>query len=370
MNERTTQLRGRLQRGADLLAGFVPWPSRGSRTGFYCNTRPGSGGPAGFVRKLDQELQRRGTKLVYRKLHGSEGALLAQPSRGDWFYHLCRRWGIRTVARVDGFYLPSYFDNRPQPPGFQDRRLTLDKMAINYRMQHDLAQADFVIYQSAFSKQMADQFLYCRRERFEVVHNGVDLARFCPGAHAGRRRLLSAGTLRDEYMLGTVLPVFERLWERHDLELMVVGRMDEISHRLLDEFMERFPSAVERVRVVGAVPNDEMARHMREADVLIHPRLGDWCPNTVIEALACGLPVVCGSWGGTAELVGDAGDIVPTGPWEYGETFVDGITAAVECMLDDLEQHKERARARAEACFDIRQVAARYLVALGYEGKV
>jgi glycosyltransferase involved in cell wall biosynthesis len=42
----------------------------------------------------------------------------------------------------------------------------------------------------------------------------------------------------------------------------------------------------------------------------------DWCPNTVVEALACGLPVLCSHNGGTKELVRGSGIIQ-----EFEETY-------------------------------------------------
>jgi glycosyltransferase involved in cell wall biosynthesis len=104
---------------------------------------------------------------------------------------------------------------------------------------------------------------------------------------------------------------------------------------------------------------------MNRADVLLHPRLGDWCPNVVVEALACGLPVVCGSWGGAAELVGAGGIVVPTEKWSYGADFVAGMATAVENVLAALPDYRERARQRAEAEFDIRRVAENYARAMG-----
>jgi len=80
--------------------------------------------------------------------------------------------------------------------------------------------------------------------------------------------------------------------------------------------------------------------------------------------------VVCGSWGGTAELVGDAGMVVPTGPWEYGQKFVKGLAEGVAQILGDLDRYKAAARARAEAEFDIRCIAKKYLQAMGLDGSL
>ncbi len=356
---------GRLQRAADRVSSCLPWPQSAQQGCFFC-LRETPGGPGFFSRKLAREFDRQGIWVTYNRLRGARAALLFSVSWGDWFYHLCRLWGVRTVLRVDGFMVPSYFDNRAQPPGFQARTLSTRDMRLNYRMQRDLLRADHVVYQSVFSKEMADAHLYNRRERYSVVHNGVDLERFQPeGRRGGRVRLLAAGSLRHEYMLGTILPVFARLWRKHDLELHVIGRLGQVCRRQLADFSEQNPEASERIRVVGAIDNDDMTREMNRADVLLHPRLGDWCPNVVVEALACGLPVVCGSWGGAAELVGAGGIVVPTEKWSYGADFVAGMATAVENVLAALPDYRERARQRAEAEFDIRRVAENYARAMG-----
>jgi glycosyltransferase involved in cell wall biosynthesis len=355
----------RLARGMDRLSVLLPWGNPDKRPRVFFSLRPGIGGPATFSRKLSRQLRANGVEVSHRRLRGSSGALLFSAAWGDWVHRLCARWGVRTVLRVDGIYVPAYFDNRVQPEGFQSRRLTIDQMRVNARIQCDLLLSDFVIYQSAFSKQMTDQYLYNRRDHYAVVFNGIDLQRFSPApAREGRRRLAVAGTIRDEYVLGTVLPVFDRLYQRHDLELMIIGPLDAINQRLLHQYRSRNSSGAARVEWTGPVDNDALPQLLRRADVLIHPRLGDWCPNVVVEAMACGLPVVCGSWGGAAELVGGGGVVVPTEPWAYGDSYVEGITAALGQMLDDLPTFSRAARRRAEEAFDMTRVAKQYAEAL------
>ncbi len=80
-----------------------------------------------------------------------------------------------------------------------------------------------------------------------------------------------------------------------------------------------------------------------------------------MEALACGVPVVCGSWGGTAELVGEsAGVVVPTGQWTYGEGYVEQLSQGVETVLGDLSTFKQQARKHAERALDLKVVAGAY----------
>ena len=356
---------GRVRRVCDRVSCLLPWPRTPKETCFF-SLRPSYGGPGYFSRKLYREFSRTDVHVTYDQLRKAEAALLFSVSWGEWFYRLCKLWNVKTVLRVDGFMLPEYYDNRSQSSGFQKRRLTRSNMDLNYRIQRDLLLANHVIYQSAFCKDMTDQYLYNRRSDYSIIHNGVDLDCFRPIKSNNRRiRLLSAGSLRHEYMLGTVLPVFSRLWRKHNLELQVVGTLSTICKRQLKELSENNQEASDRINVVGAVDNDQMPEQMSKADILLHPRLGDWCPNVVIESLACGLPVVCGSWGGTAELVGDGGEIVPTEQWGYGSSFVDGMSTAVERVISSLDNYSAKARQQAEDHYDIRLVSNKYKEALG-----
>ena len=56
------------------------------------------------------------------------------------------------------------------------------------------------------------------------------------------------------------------------------------------------------------------------ADAMIHLSWLDWCPNSVVEGLGCGLPVLCSSNGGTKELVQESGIIIEIEePYKIGE---------------------------------------------------
>jgi len=165
-------------------------------------------------------------------------------------------------------------------------------------------------------------------------------------------------------MLGTVLPVFNRLVNRYDLELLIIGSLDLICQKQIQEFFQLHPQNAGRVQVVGSVENDRLPPILGECDILVHPRLGDGCPNSVIEAMACGVAVVCGSWGGTSELVGDGGIVVETRQWSYGDEFIEGLCEAIHIMIPDLESYKKNARLRAEEVFDIKKIAKSYAEAM------
>jgi glycosyltransferase involved in cell wall biosynthesis len=91
------------------------------------------------------------------------------------------------------------------------------------------------------------------------------------------------------------------------------------------------------------------------------------CPNSVIEALGCGLPVVAFDTGALPELVnGDAGRITPYGgnPWRLDPPDIDGLARGASEVLENLERFQRGARRRAEQAFSLENMVEGYLQAL------
>jgi teichuronic acid biosynthesis glycosyltransferase TuaC len=67
-----------------------------------------------------------------------------------------------------------------------------------------------------------------------------------------------------------------------------------------------------RMRLMGPLPCSEIALWMNAADMLCLPSVTEGCPNVVLEALSCGLPVMATAVGGTPELIDhDSGILIP-----------------------------------------------------------
>ena len=116
--------------------------------------------------------------------------------------------------------------------------------------------------------------------------------------------------------------------------------------------------AGDKVDVHGAIPNSSprYAEVFAQCDVFALPTLADLYSIAAIEAMASGLPVICGDVGGIAEIVveGDTGFLIRPGD---GQT----LRARLQALVTDGElRHRLGAagRARAELCFDGRARAA------------
>ena len=72
---------------------------------------------------------------------------------------------------------------------------------------------------------------------------------------------------------------------------------------------------------------------MQSADILLHTKYNDPCPTVVLEAMACGLPVVYSASGGTPELVGDDAGIGVDAPLDWEHDHPPAPEALAEAVL-------------------------------------
>jgi glycosyltransferase involved in cell wall biosynthesis len=200
--------------------------------------------------------------------------------------------------------------------------------------------ADATILQSRYSLEKQRELGFELQEP-HVVPNTVDPAIFHPPLERppldGRKARLVATSWSDNERKGAdTLAWLDRNLDFDRYELTFVGRA---------------PVHFERIRVVGPVPSEEVARLLREQDVYLAPSRDDPCSNALLEALACGLPAVYRDSGGHPELVGDGG--LPF----HEDPDVPDVLAR---LLGDLEERRRAIRVPALA-----DVADAYLALLG-----
>jgi len=230
--------------------------------------------------------------------------------------------------------------------------------SLNARLRYVLSAAAHVVYQSKFCKRAADHFLGPAPGSSEVLPNAVDTSVFTPAntVPEGGPVLLLAGDQSQAYRLETAL---ETLALVPDARLIVTGVV------VVDALaLARRLGIEERVELAGRYAQRDAPALYRRAHVLLHPKVNDPCPNVVLEALACGVPVVHSATGGTPELVGEAGVGVPSETtWERDvPPDPQAMADAVHAVLESLETFRGTARARAVERFDLAPWVERHRV--------
>jgi glycosyltransferase involved in cell wall biosynthesis len=141
--------------------------------------------------------------------------------------------------------------------------------------------------------------------RAEILPNIVDLSRFHP-AEQGRQRgahLIVARNLEPIYDNATAIHALALVRQvRGDARLTITGTGPE------EPWLRRLAVELDLgdfVRFAGRLDRDAMARLYREADIALNPSTVDNMPNSVLEALASGVPVVSTNVGGVPYIVQD-----------------------------------------------------------------
>jgi glycosyltransferase involved in cell wall biosynthesis len=227
---------------------------------------------------------------------------------------------------------------------------------INAPFRRALLAADHVLYQSEFCKRSADQFLGQPHGSWEILYNAVDVDHFSPGdGPSGGPVLLLGGDQTQAYRLEVALRTLAQLPEAR---LIVTGRLVSDPQPLLREL-----GIAERVEFTGRYSQKDAPALFRRAHVLLHTKVNDPCPTAVIEAMACGLPVVYAASGGTVELVGDEAGIGVAHPesWERDEPPDPAeLAQAVGDVLADRERYATAARRRAVERFALQPWLGRH----------
>jgi len=199
--------------------------------------------------------------------------------------------------------------------------------------------------------------------RIRVVPNAVDTSLFHPGDRiearsrtglpAGRPVLVSVGFLTSEKGFHDLMPAFARVLRTNPTALFVVVGGPVAYDR---QYTARLQAQIEElglrdsVRLVGSVPPDEVPHWLRSADAFALATYREGCSNALLEAIACGLPVVVTPAGDNERYVvpGENGFIVPIGD----------VAALGERLVEVLSANWDRERiARSASQYSWRDVA-------------
>jgi glycosyltransferase involved in cell wall biosynthesis len=177
-------------------------------------------------------------------------------------------------------------------------------------------------------------------DRLHVMRNGVDLQRFRPLPQAEMRKelavdgaplLLSVGYLIERKGHHIAIEALAKLLPSYpQARLVIVGDGAERSNLLA---LANRLGVTDRLILAGAIPNIELLRWYSAADVLVLASSREGWANVLLEAMACGTPVVATRIWGTPEVVthDKAGRLVAE---RTGEGFAQGIAQLLQAGSD------------------------------------
>jgi glycosyltransferase involved in cell wall biosynthesis len=256
-------------------------------------------------------------------------------------FQVSDRWSIRemaaarvsvlTVHDLIEYHYHDYWENEER---FQFYRHCFGQV---------LAITDRVICVSEATKKDLLNSFPLQDERVAVVYHGIN-ARFKvlddPAENASFRAryglpegyLLTIGTSYPHKNRLALLLAFERLLvDEPDACLVLVGGQSRLTRLDEDELIRRLsPNVIN----LGAFPDEDIVQLYNSARIFIYPSLYEGFGMPILEAFACGVPVVSSNLSSLPEVTGDSALLVdPTNP--------EDLTAAIRSLYRDVERQRE-----------------------------
>ena len=198
-----------------------------------------------------------------------------------------------------------------------------------------------------------------------VIPNGIDLSVFKPGDRKLQRERLSLPQPA-RILLFAAVKARTNMWKDFDTLMQAVRQIAETFRNETLLFVAVGESGPDEhignatIRYAGPIESAaEMAAYYQASDVYMHAARADTFPSTVLEAQACGIPVVATAVGGIPEQIVHGSTGFLTAP---------GDAQAMANAVADLLKHQEKCRKtgtdasnRAKEKYDVKAQAAAYL---------
>lgn len=247
-----------------------------SKLRFYINSTQNHNGPSIFGSRLRNAIIEQGWQwdMLLPKISYVFSA--------GFFRPFCKN-----ILRLDGLY-------------FDSQNTVGDSNMLNYPISKAYRKADGIIFQSEFDHKLFATFMGEPRCKHRVIQNGVP-ASFSPHGESVdfgfRKTILCSAKWKEHKRLRCIINGFIE-YGNEDTGLVILG--SNIKNRV------DHPN----VKYIGNVLPSDLPKYLRGGDAFLHLAWLDHCPNTVVEAIACGLPVLCGHNGGTKDIVKSNGVVM------------------------------------------------------------
>ncbi len=238
-------------------------------------------------------------------------------------------------------------------PGFNER-FSLQYVFLKPVIKRIWRNASAVVANSEGLKNLA--LKTDKKADIDVIYNGINVEDFPQKDYQNNGSLVIltvARLIKRKGIDDLIRAIPEIVKEDRNVKVRIIGEGDmegelkELANELgVSDFVE----------FLGYVPHEEISQYYLSSDVFVLPSKNEGMSNTVLEAMASGLPIITTDTGGTKELIDDNGVVVPTK--EFKE-----ISKAIMRYIENpdfIKEHGSRSRVIAES-MDWSNVAEEYI---------
>lgn len=236
-----------------------------------------------FLNRLSIELKKNGCKFV-----DNDADILLHIGR-----NITGKMAKKIIMRVDGLIL-----NKSQPYEKNNRKI------LKY-----INKSDAVIYQGDFCRDAYEKFLGVDKKS-TCIHNGADPSEFLK--RDVKNYYFSYCRWRPHKRHKNICEGFIRAIENGLDSVLYIG--GEVAQK------ERIDHP--KINYLGWMPPDEIKACLGHAIATIHLSWLDWCPNSMVESIMAGCPIIYSDSGGSPEIGKFGGVPIRDVQWDFTPTFL------------------------------------------------
>jgi len=276
------------------------------------------GGPSSFMKNLKNYLDK--NNFIYSKEYSKNDDIFFAIKYDLEIIKKVKANKKRVIQRLDGTHIPP------------EKLKPIKKIYKNY--------ADLVIFQSKHSKEQCFKRLgSIPKYRYEIIINGVDKSIFFPNYTINLNKTIKfviTGNLLQSYKIEPSIYALDKISSFYDVELHIAGPVSEEVKKLIDR---------DYIIYHGALDLNGIAELLRTCHVFLFTVPNTPCPNSVIEAISTGLPVVSFNTGAMPELCWFSQDLlVPVSNsifHEYNDFNFDNFTETIKLCIENYDKYRE-----------------------------
>ncbi len=246
-----------------------------------------------------------------------------------------KKRGVKIVQHINsvynGIYRPRNYNELNQP----------------FKKIYDMA--DHVVFGSRHAKDGAERFLGKCKAPYSIIYNSIDMSHFKPQERPENRcNIMTIG----HYIRHRIEPIIRAmpfvLKTIPNARLIIAGPLRkgkgifDCSPKSLLKLAKEL--RVDNIQYIPYFTQEKAPSIYALGDIMIHIMHMDWTPNTVIESMACGLPVLHSGNGGVPEITGDTGVSLDM-PYDWYNIHSPDPEHLAEKIIETYESRKELGKA-------------------------
>lgn len=145
-------------------------------------------------------------------------------------------------------------------------------------------------------------------EKIDVIHNGIDAQIFCPSSKIATNQILWIGRFAPGKGVEYLISAFTIIAKQYpELSLVMIG--EGSGKKRIEQLIQNL-GLINQIIIKEFIPNSDLPQFYQDSMIYVLPSLEEGVPRTILEAMACEIPIVCTDLPQLVDIVKGSGILV------------------------------------------------------------